>query len=52
MWAGITSQKFDERGLHVIAHANRVDAAYVADPPPDGVQALEAAGVIVHRIDA
>lgn len=43
-------QKFDERGLHVIAHANRVDLAYTSDPPLEGVQALEAAGVVVHRV--
>lgn len=43
-------QKFDERGLHVIAHAQDVDVAYVSDPPLEGVQALESAGVVVHRV--
>jgi DeoR/GlpR family transcriptional regulator of sugar metabolism len=43
------AQKFDERGLHVIAHANTVDIAYLADPPPEGVHTLENSGVDVHR---
>lgn len=43
-------QKFDERGLHVIAHARDLDAAYVSDPPQEGVQALESAGVVVNRV--
>lgn len=43
-------QKFDERGLHVISHASTVHVAYLADPPPDGVQALESAGVVVHSV--
>jgi DeoR family transcriptional regulator of aga operon len=43
-------QKFDERGLHVIAHASKVHLAYLADPPPEGAQALEDAGVVVHRV--
>jgi len=44
------AQKFDERGLNVIAHAGKVDAAYLADPPPQGIHALEAAGVDVRRV--
>jgi DeoR/GlpR family transcriptional regulator of sugar metabolism len=44
------SQKFDERGLHVIAHATNVHIAYLADPPADGAQVLEDAGVVVHRV--
>ena len=44
------AQKFDERGLHVISHASNVHVAYLADPPPEGVLALEGAGVVVHRI--
>lgn len=43
-------EKFDERGLHVIAHASNVHVAYLADPPLDGVQALESAGVVVHTV--
>ena len=42
------SRKFDESGLHLIAHASSVDVAYLADPPTDGRTALESAGVIVH----
>jgi DeoR/GlpR family transcriptional regulator of sugar metabolism len=44
------AQKFDERGLHVIAHANTVDLAYLADPPPEGVHALESSGIDVHLV--
>jgi len=44
------AQKFDERGLNVIAHAENVDIAYLADPPPEGVSALESAGVTVHSV--
>jgi DeoR/GlpR family transcriptional regulator of sugar metabolism len=44
------AQKFDQRGLHVIAHANTVDIAYLADPPHEGAQALENSGVDVHRV--
>jgi DeoR family transcriptional regulator of aga operon len=43
-------RKFDERGLHLIAHASSVDLAYVADPPNDGLNALESAGVVVNRV--
>lgn len=43
-------RKFDERGLHVIAGAAKVDAAYLADPPRDGVSALQSAGVVVHQV--
>lgn len=41
--------KFDERGLHVIAHLSSVQIAFVADPPPDGIVAMENAGVDVRR---
>jgi DeoR/GlpR family transcriptional regulator of sugar metabolism len=42
--------KFDERGLSVIVSADQIDAAFVTDPPVEGVQALEAAGVEVNRV--
>jgi DeoR/GlpR family transcriptional regulator of sugar metabolism len=45
-----TSTKFDERGLHVIAHASRIQVAYLADPPRDGVQALADAQVDVRIV--
>ena len=45
-----TAQKFDERGLSVIAGADRIHAAYLADPPAEGVQTLEAAGVEVNQV--
>jgi DeoR family transcriptional regulator of aga operon len=45
-----TGNKFDERGLHVIAHASSVQIAFLADPPPDGVEALESVGVVVHVV--
>ena len=41
-------RKFDERGLHVIAHATKVHVAYLADAPFDGILTLEQAGVQVH----
>jgi DeoR/GlpR family transcriptional regulator of sugar metabolism len=44
------AQKFDERGLNVIVPADAVDLACLADPPAAGVEALEVAGVEVHRI--
>lgn len=44
------AQKFDERGLSVIVSAGQVDAAYLADPPDEGVQTLEAAGVEINRV--
>ena len=40
-----TGQKFDERGLHVIAHAERLQVAFLSDPPADGVDVLRVAGV-------
>ena len=43
-------RKFDERGLHVIAHATNVHVAYLADAPSDGAQALQQAGVQVHLV--
>ena len=43
-------RKFDERGLHVIAHASKVHVAYIAGAPMDGVQTLEQAGVQVHVV--
>jgi DeoR/GlpR family transcriptional regulator of sugar metabolism len=44
------ARKFDERGLHVIAHAARVHIAHLADAPIDGVATLEQAGVQVHAV--
>jgi DeoR/GlpR family transcriptional regulator of sugar metabolism len=44
------AQKFDERGLHVIAPANTVDIAYLADPPQEGVRALVSSGVDVRQV--
>jgi hypothetical protein len=44
------AQKFDERGLSVIVSAGQVDTAYLADPPAEGVQTLESAGVEIHRV--
>ncbi len=45
-----TGTKFDERGLHVIAHTSRIQVAYLADPTPDGVEALRSAQVDVHLV--
>jgi DeoR family transcriptional regulator of aga operon len=45
-----TASKFDERGLSVIGPADRVHAAYLADPPAEGVRTLEAAGVDVQTV--
>jgi DeoR/GlpR family transcriptional regulator of sugar metabolism len=44
------AQKFDARGLNVIVPAHAVDVAYLAHPPPAGVQVLAAAGVGIHSI--
>jgi DeoR/GlpR family transcriptional regulator of sugar metabolism len=44
------AQKFDERGLNVIAHAGTVDTAWLADPPAGGVATLASAGVDVRRV--
>lgn len=43
-------RKFDERGLNVIVPAREIDAAYLAGPPPRGVEVLTAAGVEIHRV--
>jgi DeoR family transcriptional regulator of aga operon len=45
-----TAQKFDERGLSLITGADRIHAAYLADPPAQGVHTLEAAGVEVNQV--
>jgi DeoR family transcriptional regulator of aga operon len=44
-----TAEKFDERGLSVITAADRIHAAYLADPPPEGVKTLELAGVEINQ---
>ena len=44
------AQKFDERGLNVIADASSVNDAWLADPPSGGVNILEAAGVTVNLV--
>ena len=44
------AKKFDERGLSVIAGADRIHAAYLADPPAEGVDTLEVAGVEVNKV--
>jgi DeoR/GlpR family transcriptional regulator of sugar metabolism len=45
-----TPQKFEDRGLAVVAPLAEVGVAYVTDPPPPGaVQLLEAHGVTVRR---
>lgn len=42
-----TGRKFDERGLHVIGSTATVDVAFLASAPPEGVNALQSAGVDV-----
>ena len=44
------AHKFNERGLNVIVPASAVDTAYLADPPPGGVQMLQAAGANVITV--
>jgi DeoR/GlpR family transcriptional regulator of sugar metabolism len=44
-----TAQKFDDRGLAVVAPLRDVDIAYVTDPSPDAVRLLDEHGVSVHR---
>jgi DeoR/GlpR family transcriptional regulator of sugar metabolism len=44
------SQKFNERGLNVIASASQVDTAFLSDPPPAGVRVLESAGADVVAV--
>ncbi len=43
-------QKFDQRGLNIVAPATAVDEAYLATPPATGVRTLEAAGIELHRV--
>jgi DeoR/GlpR family transcriptional regulator of sugar metabolism len=45
-----TPTKFEKRGLSVIVLSHNVDTSYLADPPPEGARALEAAGVAVHTV--
>ena len=45
-----TSRKFDGRGLNVIAPAQRVQVAYLADPPSAGTRMLAEAGVEIIRV--
>jgi DeoR/GlpR family transcriptional regulator of sugar metabolism len=44
-----TAQKFDDRGLAVVAPLDKVDIAYVSDPGHDAIRMLEAHGVSTHR---
>jgi DeoR/GlpR family transcriptional regulator of sugar metabolism len=44
-----TAQKFDDRGLAVVAPVGEVDIAYVLDPGHDAIRMLEAQGVSMHR---
>ena len=44
-----TAQKFDDRGLAVVAPLEEVDIAYVIDPGHDAIRTLEAHGVSTHR---
>jgi len=44
-----TGQKFDDRGLAVVAPLEEVDIAYVIDPGHDAIRTLEAHGVSTHR---
>ncbi len=44
-----TAQKFDDRGLAVVAPVDEVDIAYVTDPAHDAARMLEAHGVSTHR---
>jgi DeoR/GlpR family transcriptional regulator of sugar metabolism len=45
-----TPQKFEDRGLSIVARADRIDVAYVIDRKDASVDVLERAGVDVHRI--
>jgi DeoR/GlpR family transcriptional regulator of sugar metabolism len=44
------SRKFDERGLNVVAHAGKIDHAWLADPPRAGLAILLTAGVDVKTV--
>jgi DeoR/GlpR family transcriptional regulator of sugar metabolism len=44
------AQKFNERGLNVIAPVGLVDLAYLSEPPAGGVRVLEAAGAQIHAV--
>jgi len=44
------SRKFDERGLNVVAHASKIDHAWLADAPASGLGILKSAGVDVKRV--
>jgi DeoR family transcriptional regulator of aga operon len=46
----VTGQKFDERGLSVVSHVDRVTTAFVTHPPAASVRSLEAAGVDVRQV--
>jgi DeoR/GlpR family transcriptional regulator of sugar metabolism len=45
-----THRKFDGRGLNVIAPAQRVQVAYLTDPPASGARMLADSGVEVIRV--
>jgi len=45
-----TQQKFEDRGLSVVGHADRVQVAYVIDCKDAMIETLERAGVDVNRI--
>jgi hypothetical protein len=45
-----THRKFDGRGLNVIAPAQRVQIAYLTDPPAAGARILADSGVEVVRV--
>jgi DeoR/GlpR family transcriptional regulator of sugar metabolism len=45
-----TQRKFDGRGLNVIAPAQRVQVAYLTDPPAGGTRMLAEAGVEIIRV--
>ena len=44
------AQKFDERGMNVIAPVGLVDLAYLSEPPAAGVRILQAAGAEIHAV--
>ena len=44
-----TAQKFDDRGLAVVAPLDSVDMAYVSEPGFEAIRMLEAHGVSTHR---
>jgi DeoR family transcriptional regulator of aga operon len=45
-----TPQKFEDRGLSIVARADRIDVAYVIDRKDAAIDVLERAGADVHRI--